>query len=171
MTAPTCGSRSGAVNVPQIIRTHAHVAVADDQHFVRGFADKTGELGDFIVGRHAAGTHQGTDRAVWKVGFQLRNHRLNRRVVRIDAEDDLEFRIIEAAETGEVFVGARIESAKRFENAHRWQESRVGRGGRLTEIPPGTVDRNEVVDEWDRRDPRNIIVTMGSPGSGSMGGW
>ena len=49
--------RSG--HVPQIIRPHAHVAVADDDYFVRGLVHQARELGDFVVGRPRAPNRTG----------------------------------------------------------------------------------------------------------------
>ena len=48
----------------EIIGTHAHVAIADDHHFVRGVAHQTREFGDFVVGGDASRTIQNTDAAL-----------------------------------------------------------------------------------------------------------
>ena len=54
--------RSG--HVPEIIGTHAHVAIADDDDFVRGVAHQTREFGDFVVGGDASRTVQDADAAL-----------------------------------------------------------------------------------------------------------
>ena len=59
--------RSG--HLPQIIRPHAHVAIADDHHFVRGFAHQASQLGDFVVGRDTAGTVQDANAALRKIAL------------------------------------------------------------------------------------------------------
>src|ERR1039458_1041020 len=103
--------------MPQIVGTYAHVAVADDDYFVRGIADQTRQLRNLIVGRRAPRTVKDADAAVWKVGIEPSQNRLNDFVFGIDAENNFVLGIIQTAEAGEVFVSVRVESPKRFQDA------------------------------------------------------
>ena len=96
-------------------------------------------------------------RALRKIALQLLDDRQHRFVVRIDAEDNFVLRIIQAAETGEIFVRVRIEAAERLQDADRRSEARVRRARRLAEISPGAVDRDQVINERDRRNPQENV--------------
>ncbi len=56
---------------PQIVGTHAHVAIADDDYFVRGVVHQAGKFGDFVVGGDASGTVQDANAALREVASEL----------------------------------------------------------------------------------------------------
>ncbi len=136
-------------DVPEKIGWNAHVAVADDDHFVLRLADHAGELGDFVIGGVAAGAEEDADASLGKIADEPLDDRERRIVVFIDAEEDFEVGIVLAAEAGEVFVRVGIETADGFQIADRRRE--IGRRrGRVAEETPGAIKGEKVVDKWER---------------------
>src|SRR5580658_2732475 len=98
----------------QIVGLYSDVTVADYNHFVLSFADKAGQLHDFVVGSSSAGTEQHSNAALRKIARQLLQDGNNRVVFLTDAEKQLVIRIVLPAEAGEVFIRVRIQPTDRF---------------------------------------------------------
>ena len=137
--------RSGYL--PQIIRPHAHIAVADHHHFVRGFIHQTRQLRYFVIGCDASRTMQHANAALREIHFQAIDYENHRFVIGIDTEDDFIVGIILPAEARQVFVSFRIKPSDRLQVAYRRMKVRVGGFQRLIEISPGAVDHDQVIDK------------------------
>ena len=135
----------------QIVRPHAHVAVADHQVFVRRLAYQARQLGDLVVGSVAARAEQHADGALREFPPQPVDQRRRRVLAIVDAKEQLVIRIVLPAEAGEVLIGVRIEAPDWLQDADRGREPGSFLAMRAPEEPPAAKKDNPVVDEGDRR--------------------
>ena len=68
-------------HVAEILRAHAHVAVAESQNFVLGFTGQARQVVDFLIGAKLLSTNQQSDVALWIVRDQARYNRARQRRV------------------------------------------------------------------------------------------
>ncbi len=158
VAAPTFGSRNGETISSQIIRTHAHVPVGNDEYVVRGFVGQAVKAAALVVDCVAAGAEQQTDFPLGKFADQFFKQR-ERWIVAIHAENDFVFGIILAAETRVILVRVFIQPLNRLQTAYRGQKIGVGRGlFRCGKESSGAVQRQKVVDEGNRGNAQDDVL-------------
>ena len=135
---------------PEIVRTHADVAVAHHQHVVARVGHHVLETRDLAVRAVPAPDRQ-DDLAFRKIAPQALDHRDGRVAGVGDAEDDLVRRIALPAEAREVLVELDAEALERLQHRDRWQDAGPTSAARPAEETPRGHDLEELIPGCDRR--------------------
>ncbi len=139
------GVRERSHYSPQIIRLDRDIAIAHNQSFVLRFAHQAAQLCNFVVGCRVSRSKQDSNALFGKIADNLFNDGEDGIVGLVDAEKNLIFGIILAAQTGKILVVFRIHSADWFQDANR-RRNRAW-NSRAAKEPPRAVECNQIVDD------------------------
>ena len=134
---------------PQIVRFHAHIAVAHDYEVVFCLMNKAAQAIYLAIGPHSCHTFDQPDGAVWKIGLQSLDDGHDGVIWLCHCKNDFVFGIIEPAVTCEILVGFVVHTAHGFQNT-RGRRERGCQGMRfpqLVEITYDAIKRQKVISQ------------------------